>query len=234
MAQAPDLDAIYVHDFRLLQVGAIVGLTAPSVLRWHVPFDRQRIPRYTRHFVVRLMEDFDGVVVSTRRDLQGLTNSGYRGKVLQEYPHTDIQDWPTPSGDDMHEFERQARTPDDAPVIRRRASPGRHYHVVQMVISRRSVPFRQSGACAGISPHSPRCVLSPRKLALGCDERAAHPRGPLPCPPCAAEVESGQLTFTLLLLFLRPPPGSEEPLVPTVISYESSGSGLGLHEDRRR
>ncbi|HLF16726.1 MAG TPA: glycosyltransferase [Candidatus Thermoplasmatota archaeon] len=117
MAQAPDLDALYVHDFQLLQVGAIIGLTAPAVLRWHVPFDPQRIPRYTRHFVLRLMEDFDGVVVSTRRDLQGLTNAGFRGKVLQEYPHTDLKDWPTPTPAGVQAFEELARLEPDTPVI---------------------------------------------------------------------------------------------------------------------
>jgi glycosyltransferase involved in cell wall biosynthesis len=117
MAQASDFDAVYVHDFQLLQVGAIVGITAPSVLRWHVPLDPARIPRYTRNFVVRLMEDFDGVVVSTRRDLQGLTNAGFRGRVLQQYPHTDPADWPTPSAADVEEFERRAGLGPDTPVV---------------------------------------------------------------------------------------------------------------------
>ncbi|HEX2065534.1 MAG TPA: glycosyltransferase, partial [Candidatus Thermoplasmatota archaeon] len=117
LAQAPDLDAVYVHDFQLLQVGAILGLAAPSVLRWHVPFDPVRMPRYTRHVVLRLMEDFDGVVVSTRRDLQGLTNAGFRGKVLQQYPHTDLQDWPEPAAAAVAEFEALARLPSDAAVV---------------------------------------------------------------------------------------------------------------------
>lgn len=117
MAQAPDLDAVYVHDFQLLQVGALVGLTAPCILRWHVPFDSNRLPRYTRHFMLRLMEDFDGIIVSTRRDLQGLTNAGFRGKVLQQYPHTDLQDWPEPTAADTHEFEARAWLQPDAQVI---------------------------------------------------------------------------------------------------------------------
>ncbi|HET6398383.1 MAG TPA: glycosyltransferase [Candidatus Thermoplasmatota archaeon] len=117
MARAPDLDAVYVHDFQLLQVGAMVGLTAPSVLRWHVPFHREKIPAYTRNFIVRLMEDFDGVIVSTRRDLQNLTNSGFRGTVLQQYPHTDLQDWPTPSKEDVAAFEAKAGLDPDTPVV---------------------------------------------------------------------------------------------------------------------
>ncbi len=117
MARARELDAVFVHDFQLLQVGAIVGLTAPSILRWHVPFDPQRIPRYTRNFVLRLMEDFDGVVVSTRRDLQGLLNAGFRGKVLQDYPHTDLKDWPTPTSERREEFERRAGLTAENPVV---------------------------------------------------------------------------------------------------------------------
>jgi len=117
MEHAPDLDAVYTHDFQLLQVGAMVGLTAPAILRWHVPFDPARIPPYTRNFVLRLMEDFDGVVVSTRRDLQGLSNAGFRGKVLQEYPHTDLKDWPRPREGDREVFEEKARIGPDTPVI---------------------------------------------------------------------------------------------------------------------
>src|SRR5581483_6798233 len=88
------LDLAYVHDFQLLQVGAIVGLAVPCVFRWHVPFDAHRIPPYTRNFMVRAMESYDAVVVSTRRDLEGLMDAGFHGTVRQLYPHIDVHDWP--------------------------------------------------------------------------------------------------------------------------------------------
>jgi glycosyltransferase involved in cell wall biosynthesis len=47
------------------------------------------MPKATRMFLLRAMEAYDGVVVSTRRDLEGLSNAGYRGDVRQVYPHTD-------------------------------------------------------------------------------------------------------------------------------------------------
>lgn len=92
--RARSLDVAYIHDFQLTPLGQLIGLAAPSVLRWHVPFDPQRIPRYTRRFLVRAMEDFDAVIVSTRRDLEGLVAAGFRGRAVQIPPHIDPQEWP--------------------------------------------------------------------------------------------------------------------------------------------
>jgi glycosyltransferase involved in cell wall biosynthesis len=117
LAQAPDLDAVYVHDFQLLQVGAMVGLAEPCVLRWHVPFDPSRIPEYTRNFVLRMMESFDAVIVSTRRDLEGLTNSGYRGTVRQIYPHTESADWAAPTAAAAQRFEHDTGLRINEPVV---------------------------------------------------------------------------------------------------------------------
>lgn len=116
--QAPDLDLAYVHDFQLLQVGALVGLAAPCVLRWHVPFDPSRVPRYTRNFVVRAMEDYDAVIVSTRRDLEGLVNARFHGTVRQLYPAIDTADWPDVSSQEIARFEEEVGLgPDDEVVL---------------------------------------------------------------------------------------------------------------------
>lgn len=104
-----DLDVAYVHDFQLLQVGGLIGLAAPSVLRWHVPFNPTRIPAYTRHFLVRTMEDFDGVIVSTRRDLEGLVKAGFHGHARQVYPHIDLADWPDAAANQVQEVEARWR-----------------------------------------------------------------------------------------------------------------------------
>ncbi|MGQ0537091.1 MAG: glycosyltransferase family 4 protein [Methanobacteriota archaeon] len=101
LAQDDGLDLAYVHDFQLLQVGGLLGLAAPTVLRWHVPFVPARIPAYTRNFLVRAMEDFDSVIVSTRRELAGLTDAGFRGQVDQVYPHVDVSAWPRPRRSDV-------------------------------------------------------------------------------------------------------------------------------------
>lgn len=117
MDQAHDLDAVYVHDFQLLQVGAMVGLAAPCVLRWHVPFNPDLIPRYTRNFLLRMMESYDAVIVSTRRDLEGLTNAGFRGTVRQVYPHTQPADWQPPTSAAAQLFEDNTGLRVDEPVV---------------------------------------------------------------------------------------------------------------------
>jgi glycosyltransferase involved in cell wall biosynthesis len=93
LEHAGEIDLAYIHDFQLLQVGGLIGPAAPCVLRWHVPFDPRRIPEYTRQWIVRSMESFDTVIVSTRRDLQGLIDAGFTGRVRQVYPHIDPRDW---------------------------------------------------------------------------------------------------------------------------------------------
>lgn len=118
LAAAPDLDVAYVHDFQLMQVGALIGLAAPSVFRWHVPFEPERIPPYTRNFLVRAMEDFDAVIVSTRRDLEGLHNAGYHGTARQVYPHIDPADWPDVRPSQVQELEvKWELDPDDLLVL---------------------------------------------------------------------------------------------------------------------
>ncbi|MEA3137729.1 MAG: hypothetical protein QOJ26_1081 [Thermoplasmata archaeon] len=117
LQEAHDLDAVYVHDFQLLQVGAMVGLATPSVLRWHVPFDPRLIPRYTRNFLLRMMESYDAVIVSTRRDLEGLTNAGFRGTVRQVYPHTEAADWKPPTAAAAQAFEDNTGLGADEPVV---------------------------------------------------------------------------------------------------------------------
>jgi glycosyltransferase involved in cell wall biosynthesis len=117
LEEAPDLDAVYVHDFQLLQVGSLVGLAAPCVLRWHVPFVPSRMPSYTRNFVLRSMEAFDAVIVSTRRDLEGLVNAGYRGFVRQVYPHSDPDDHTRATRANDQELADIVGIPPAAPVV---------------------------------------------------------------------------------------------------------------------
>ena len=107
LEHADELDVAYIHDFQLLQTGALVGLAAPCVMRWHVPFDPVRIPPYTRNWMLRVMEDFDAVIVSTRRDLQGLMDAKFAGKVRQIYPHINPDDWPEPTAAQVAQLEEQ-------------------------------------------------------------------------------------------------------------------------------
>jgi glycosyltransferase involved in cell wall biosynthesis len=91
-----DTDIFYVQDFQLLISGGLIGPPAPAVMRWHVPFAPEKLPFLTHRAVLRWMEGFDAVVVSTRRDLEGLIKSAYRGRAHQVYPFLDPDAWNTP------------------------------------------------------------------------------------------------------------------------------------------
>ncbi|HET6399022.1 MAG TPA: glycosyltransferase family 4 protein [Candidatus Thermoplasmatota archaeon] len=114
---ADEMDLAYIHDFQLLQVGAMVGLAAPCVLRWHVPWDPKRIRRYPREFMLKVMDDFDTVVVSTRRDLEGLLEAGFHGRVRQVYPHIDAAEWPDARPGDIQRIEDAWGLQPDDPLV---------------------------------------------------------------------------------------------------------------------
>jgi glycosyltransferase involved in cell wall biosynthesis len=86
-------DVFYIQDFQLLMTGGIIGPPAPAVLRWHVPFTPEALPLLTRRAVTKWVESFDAIVVSTRRDLEGLVKSAFRGRAHQVYPFVDPADW---------------------------------------------------------------------------------------------------------------------------------------------
>lgn len=88
-----ETDLFYIQDFQLLISGGLIGPPAPAVLRWHVPFTPERLPFLTHRAVLKWMETFDAVVVSTRRDLEGLIRSSYRGRAHQVYPFLDPEAW---------------------------------------------------------------------------------------------------------------------------------------------
>jgi glycosyltransferase involved in cell wall biosynthesis len=117
MGAEPDLDVVYVQDFQLLQVGGLVGLSVPSVFRWHVPLVASRIPEQTRNFLLRAMEAYDGVIVSTRRDLEGLMQAGYRGRAHQIYPHIDPKEFPDPDPEEVARIEQAWGLGPDTAVI---------------------------------------------------------------------------------------------------------------------
>jgi glycosyltransferase involved in cell wall biosynthesis len=91
-----DVDLFYVQDFQLLMTGTAIGPAAPAVLRWHIPFVPEKMGTFARRIVVKGMESFDAVVVSTRRDLEGLIKSDYRGRAYQLYPYIDPREWADP------------------------------------------------------------------------------------------------------------------------------------------
>lgn len=87
-----DADVFFIQDFQLIQTGQLIGISAPTILRWHVPFRPENLGK-TGAFVRKALEGFDSVVVSTKRDLEGLTRSHYRGHAYQIYPYIDETKW---------------------------------------------------------------------------------------------------------------------------------------------
>ncbi|MGI0090083.1 MAG: glycosyltransferase [Nitrososphaerales archaeon] len=92
-----DIDLYWIHDFQQLYLGNLIGASAPAVFQWHIPFNLSQVSERTRMLVLKSIEGFDAVVVSTKRDLQGLIHAGYRGKAYAIAPYLDQNVWRKPS-----------------------------------------------------------------------------------------------------------------------------------------
>ncbi len=99
-----EYDVYYIHDFQQLQVGNFVGPFAPAVFRWHIPANFDMISPHVRKFIVRNMEAFDAIIVSTKGDLEGLFRAGYKGEAYQVYPHIDSEKWKHPGKREINRF----------------------------------------------------------------------------------------------------------------------------------
>jgi glycosyltransferase involved in cell wall biosynthesis len=84
-----DTDVYFINDFQQLLVGGVIGPSAPAVLWYHIPFVPENLSRKMRDFLVKSFEEFDLVIMSTKRDLEGLVRVGARVKVKQIYPFID-------------------------------------------------------------------------------------------------------------------------------------------------
>ena len=93
----PQTDLYFIHDFQQIQIGNLIGPSAPTIFRWHIPFKLDNISPLIRNFILKNVSCFDAVIVSTRRDLEDLVRAGYHGKAFQLYPYTDINKWKKPS-----------------------------------------------------------------------------------------------------------------------------------------
>ncbi|HZW56690.1 MAG TPA: glycosyltransferase [Nitrososphaerales archaeon] len=88
-----DIDLFWVHDFQQLHIGNLIGPSAPAILRWHIPFNLGQVSERLRTLILKSIEGFDAMIVSTKRDLQGLIHAGYRGKAYAIYPYLDMVSW---------------------------------------------------------------------------------------------------------------------------------------------
>lgn len=101
---AERVDLFEVEDFQQMLVGQLIGPSAPAILRWHVPFVPEHFKGLLQRFVLKAIEGFDAVVVSTRRDLEGLIRCSYHGRAYQIYPFVDPSEWSAPTSSAIQEF----------------------------------------------------------------------------------------------------------------------------------
>lgn len=99
-----NVDLFWIHDFQQLHVGNLIGPSAPAILRWHIPFDLEKVSDRLRTLVVKSIEGFDSIVVSTKRDLQGLIHAGYSGRAYAMYPYLDEKEWSQASENSMEQI----------------------------------------------------------------------------------------------------------------------------------
>ncbi|MCL4344708.1 MAG: glycosyltransferase family 4 protein [Nitrososphaerota archaeon] len=82
-------DVYFINDFQQLLVGGLIGPSAPAVLWYHIPMVPENLNPENRGFVRRSLDGFDTVILSTKRDLEGVVRLGSRVKVKQIYPFID-------------------------------------------------------------------------------------------------------------------------------------------------
>jgi glycosyltransferase involved in cell wall biosynthesis len=108
-----DTDLYFIHDFQQLSTGGLIGPSAPAILQWHIPFRLDSVSPKLKSFILKNIEGFDSIIVSTRRDLEGLINAGYRGRAYQIYPYIDRNIWTQPTSEALNKVREVARLTSD-------------------------------------------------------------------------------------------------------------------------
>ena len=102
---SPKPDLFEIHDFQQLEVGGHLGRSVPKILRWHIPFDLDLLSRPVKEFVVKNLVSYDTLVVSTKRDYDGIKRAHYHGKTYQIYPYIDGRKYKHPSRKEITDFD---------------------------------------------------------------------------------------------------------------------------------
>ena len=92
-----DFDLFYIHDFQQMPVGEMLGSVKPKILRWHIPFDATILPEEWQAVLVRYLNAYDTVVVSTDRYSRSLRSFGFEREVHRIYPYVDPSEYGHPS-----------------------------------------------------------------------------------------------------------------------------------------
>jgi len=113
LEKAGNFDVYYIHDFQQLMMGSLIGPMKPAILRWHVPFIPENFNDKIKKFIKSGLEGFDGIIVSTKRDLEGLIRAGFNGLAFQVYPHIDPNEWKNPNSEYLSDFVYSYNIKDD-------------------------------------------------------------------------------------------------------------------------
>ncbi|EZQ06752.1 MULTISPECIES: glycosyltransferase family 4 protein [Acidianus] len=112
-----DTDVFFINDFQQLLIGGIIGPSAPAVLWYHIPFVPENMGERLREFVARSFEGFDLVILSTKRDMEGLLRTGAKVKAKQIYPFIDPSSYKKVSDSDVRSIESKYGIKEDDKVI---------------------------------------------------------------------------------------------------------------------
>jgi glycosyltransferase involved in cell wall biosynthesis len=104
-------DIFEIHDFQQLLLGSMLGPAYPTMFRWHIPFVPDILNAKIKKFIINGMESNDAVVVSTKRDLEGLIRAGFDGRAYQVYPHIDPDAYPKSDAEELVRFEAKYSIP---------------------------------------------------------------------------------------------------------------------------
>lgn len=108
-------DLFYTHDFQLIPLAAHLPEGVPRMFRWHVPVTR--LPTATERLVVRCLDRYDAVIVSTKAYAEALRGMGVRAPVHASYPYLDESRCRVVTTEDMEAFERRWGLEPDEPVF---------------------------------------------------------------------------------------------------------------------
>lgn len=112
-----DTDVYFAHDFQQLMTGNLIGPSAPVVLWHHIPIVPENLGPTMRDFFRKSLEGFDHVIVSTRRDLEGVIRMNPRVNVSQIYPFIDPNSLPRASRSDVERVASRFGLREDDKVI---------------------------------------------------------------------------------------------------------------------
>ena len=110
-------DLLYVHDFQQMGVArAWTGPPAAKLFHLHTPFPRGMPRRWADHFVEHF-DDYDGIIVSTRRYAENLRLAGVRKPIHVVHPFIDPSDYAAPTPAQARGWRQRFAIGDDERII---------------------------------------------------------------------------------------------------------------------